>query len=537
MSKVSARFAAPPAWLDDAILYNIYPQSFFDSNGDGVGDLKGIHQKLDYVESLGVTAVWLNPIYPSPFRDAGYDVTDYLSIAPRYGTMRDFRGLLAECHRRGLKLLLDFVPGHTSTEHPWFRKSAEPSANRYSNWYIWSDSGFGDAEPQMVRGYCLREGHYLPNFFYFQPSLNYGYNNPKKSWQLPTDHPDVLALKAEMRKIMRHWLDMGVDGFRVDMASCLVKDDVRANFAIWEETRDWMDRNYRDRVLISEWSWPDRAISCGFHVDFMIHFNNEAYNSLFRAENGRNISPSNGHSFFDVAGKGNIRSFLDFFEPFLRQTRHVGHISLPTGNHDIPRLNHGRTTKELKVAMAFLLTMPGVPTIYYGDEIGMRNLTGLPSKEGGYIRTQARTPMQWSRGRTAGFSNAKSSSLYLPVDPNRDRPNVASQEGDTESLLNFVRSLIKLRRSSPALRSNGDFKAIYAMENRYPFIYRRSAQGKTFIIALNPSGKPQSVEISIRSNMLAPYVAAPGTDVRQTRGRITFHLPATSFWIGGSRQE
>ena len=514
-----------PDWLETAVIYNIYPQSFQDSNGDGIGDLEGIRLKLDYIQSLGVNVLWLNPVYPSPFRDAGYDISDYCAIAPRYGTLKDMDRLIADAHQRGLRLLLDFVPGHTSDQHPWFRASADVKKNRYSDWYVWSEGGFGPAEVNMVLGASDRDGHYLPNFFHFQPALNYGYtkSDPKKPWQKSPAHPGAIALRKEMKKIMAFWLDRGVDGFRVDMASCLIKgetDNVE-NKKLWREMRTWQERHYPGRILVSEWSWPARAIDSGFHIDFMIHFNNPAYNSLFRLEPGRNVFPSDENSYFDRRGKGDVHQFLKHHTPNHKAVQGKGFISVPSGNHDLPRLNCRRSAAELKTIFTFLLTWPGVPAIYYGDEIGMQNRTGLASKEGGYIRTQARTPMQWDSGFNAGFSSAKPSDLYLPVESPTDGRSVAEQEADPRSLLHYIRALLKLRGQHPALQASGKLR-ILTKSSGYPLAYLRESGSERFLIVIQPKAGRVTDTFSLPpGSVLGPQVSAQACRIEGIGSKMT----------------
>lgn len=524
-----------PKWLESAILYNIYPQSFFDSNGDGIGDLKGIRQKLAYIKSLGVTAVWLNPVYPSPFRDAGYDITDHCAIASRYGSLDDMDRLIQGCHEMGLRLLLDLVPGHTSDEHPWFCESRNVKRNPKSDWYIWSQGGFAETAPGMVMGASDRDGHYLPNFFYFQPALNYGYAKPDsaKPWKKSPGHSAGRALRIELKRIMAFWLDRGVDGFRVDMASSLVKEDKdnSENKRLWLEIRRWLDQSYTDRVLISEWSWPARAIASGFHLDFMIHFNNPAYNSLLRMESGRNIFPSSGESYFDRRGRGDVRNFLKHHHPNHRAVRGKGFISVPSGNHDLPRVNCRRTREELKTIFTFLLTWPGVPTIYYGDEIGMRNRGGLDSKEGGYIRTQARTPMQWSPGANAGFSSALSQELYLPVEEKTCGRSVSEQEGDPRSLLNHVRFLLKLRQTHPALQASGALNVL-TDSSGYPFAYLRESGEDCFLVVINPRQEKSNARLALPAGITLEEMIISQACAVTENGSSTFELTCGAFGCG-----
>ncbi len=508
-----------PDWLEKAVFYEIYPQTFFDSNDDGIGDIPGIIDKLDYIASLGVDAVWLNPCFVSPFGDAGYDVADFYKVAPRYGTNEDLRRLFDEARARGIRVVLDLVAGHTSIENAWFKESSRHEKNPYTDWFVWTNSCWDPGlPPQMnpVRGFSERNAGYIPNFFYFQPSLNYGFANPdpEKSWQQPVDAPGPRAVREELRKIMKFWLDMGAAGFRVDMASSLIKNDPghRANIQLWREMRTWMEANHPDAVLMSEWSYPERAIAAGFHIDFYIHFHTYGYTSLFRKNSGFGFGSSRySFSFFDKAGAGNIMEFVDEFTHHYNATRDAGYICIPTGNHDIqPRLGRNRDWNDLKVAYAFLMTMPGVPKIYYGDEIGMQGVTGLPSKEGGYERTQVRTPMQWSHGPNAGFSFAKAADLYLPVEPELDQRTVADQEADPDSLLNSVRRFIELRRAHPALCNRSEFLPLYAQPGRYPLVYLRRGSGETILVAVNPAGR--DVEVSI------PAVEGAGGSVKVLYG-------------------
>lgn len=230
-----------PAWLHDAVFYEIYPQSFRDTNGDGIGDIPGIIEKLDYLQRLGINALWLNPCFDSPFLDAGYDVRDFRKVAPRYGTNVDLRRLFREAKARGIRVCLDFVAPHTSLDHPWFLASCKHAPNRYTNRYIWTDSMYSAPSPlPFLQGYGEREGAVATNFFYCQPKLNFGYlqPDPSKPWQLPMDHPDVQALWKEMMDIACFWLKMGAAGFRCDSAKSLVVGDPRKGTArFWRTLR------------------------------------------------------------------------------------------------------------------------------------------------------------------------------------------------------------------------------------------------------------------------------------------------------------
>lgn len=465
-----------PKWLDEAVFYEIYPQSFYDANGDGIGDFEGVIQKLDYIKDVGCNALWLNPCFDSPFKDAGYDVRDYRKTAPRYGTNEDLKRLFAEAHERNMHVLLDLVPGHTSEEHPWFLESKKEAPNEYWNRYIWTDNWFTwDADgARLIAGEVPRNASYVTNFFKCQPALNYGFLNPREPWQFPVTHPDALATREALKDIMRFWLDAGADGFRVDMADSLVKfDDERKSgtSAVWKDVRAMLDRDYPEAALVSEWSNPPLALGAGFHMDFLLDHAGGGYRSLMRDyQLDGNLHPFNDNSFFKKDGNGDIRRFLDQYLPWYESVKEIGYISLITGNHDTGRISGNLSSRELALAYALLFTMPGVPFLYYGDEIGMRYLY-LPTKEGGYTRTGSRTPMQWNKSKNLGFSTAEPDKLYLPVDPRADAPTVEEQQRDPNSLLSTMKALLKLRHAEPDLQSKPNLKILHA-EKRL-FVYRR----------------------------------------------------------------
>jgi len=482
-------FRPAPAWLADAVFYQIYPQSFADSDGDGIGDFNGIAERLDHLEWLGVNTVWLNPCFVSPFRDAGYDVADYLTVAPRYGSAEDLAALVDEARRRGIRILLDLVAGHTSDRHPWFRASADdPEDHRY----IWAPEGRPDG---FVPSPGTRPGSYLPNFFDVQPALNFGYarEDPAEPWRQPVDAEGPRANRAALREIMDHWLGLGLAGFRVDMAASLVKDDQdRSETAgVWTELRQWLDRAHPEAVLLSEWGDPEVSVPAGFHTDFFLHFGGPTNGLPLRSlwNNGEGTLDAAWDPmdcFFDPEGKGSPRPFVEAYDKAATAVRGSGFISLPTANHDFSRLNCGpRTPEQLPAAFAFQLTWPTLPAIYYGDEIGMRYVPGLPDKEGSvlgprYNRAGSRTPMQWDDGPNAGFSTSPGHRLYLPLDPSPDRPTVAAQRTDETSLLHLVRRLIALRSTTPELGPQGSLEVLHT---GYPFVYVR---GGRFLVVVNP---------------------------------------------------
>lgn len=482
-------------WLDDAVFYEIYPQSFQDANSDGIGDFRGIIRRLDYIRELGCNAIWMNPCFLSPFHDAGYDVADYYTAAPRYGSNDDLKELFCEAHARGIKIILDLVPGHTSIDHPWFQQSALPTPNEFTDRYIWTDSvwedfnGVGNIRGSL-RGYSERDGSCAVNFYTTQPALNFGFAHPdpEHPWQQAANAPGPMATRQAMKDVMRFWLSMGCDGFRVDMAASLIKNDPdsSATIALWQDFRAFLDAEFPDAVMVSEWGQPDKALAGGFHMDFLLHFGPSHYNDLFRCD----------HPFFSKKG-GDISQFAEKYQELYRSTGGKGLICIPSGNHDMRRLAWKLDEEEMKIAFAFLLSMPGAPFIYYGDEIGMKYLK-TPSVEGGSERTGARSPMQWDSSANAGFSCASPEKLYIPIDPDPNRPTVEKQAADPHSLYHEVKKLIALRHSHPVLQSRAAFQFLYAGKNQYPLVYTRSNEEGTLLIAINPSEQAAACSIPVR---------------------------------------
>ena len=538
-----------PEYLHNAVFYQIYPQTFYDTDADGIGDLEGIIEKLDYVKSLGVDGFWINPFFESPFMDGGYDVSDFYHVADRYGTIEDARRMFDEAEKRGLKILFDYVISYTSVEHPWFKQSAKQEPNMYSNWYIWTDNTWINPpevyKDAFIKGYSRRNGQFMRNFYWCQPALNFGFTKPETSWMLPIDHPDILALQEELKRVLRFWMDMGADGFRADMAGALVKN---ANITekdqlfstrdegtklFWNKIRSIMDQEYPGSIMVAEWSHPESALcGGGFHADFYHWF--QGYNDLIQKESWRILNGySDGYSFFDKEGKGNITFFLESYLDQYNKTAGKGYINLPLGNHDLSRLNIQRSTRDLEIIYAFSLTMPGIPFIFYGNEIGMRQLYGLPYVEGAYKpRAGGRTPMQWTPGKNLGFSSAESEKLYLPVDQADDAPNVQNQEKDPNSLLNRVRRLIRLKKEEKALCAYAEFVPLYARKNTYPFVYARAFEDKAVLVILNPAGRPAEADFTLKP-LYHDHRLLSGEKVnlRITDGQYHIQVPGQTYAI------
>ena len=480
-----------PKWLDDALFYEIYPQSFKDTNSDGIGDFNGVMEKLDYIKSLGCNAIWMNPCFESPFLDAGYDVADYCKIAPRYGTNDDAKRLFKEVHDRGMHILLDLVPGHTSIYHPWFKESQKAAKNKYTDRYVWSDNVWGGNGMTFLPGISQRYGAVAINFFAHQPSLNYGFQNRTETWQQSPDDEGPKATLEAMMNVMRFWLKMGCDGFRVDMAHSLVKNDPDSigTIALWNKVRDTLDKEFPEYAMISEWGEPDKSLQGGFHMDFLLHFGPSHYNDLFRCD----------EPFFSKRGKGVIKEFIDKYNENLVKSEGKGMICIPSGNHDMIRLAKYLDPHEIKLAFAFLLSMPGAPFIYYGDEIGMRYVEGLASVEGGYERTGSRSPMQWDDTPNSGFSCAFEDKMYIKMDPDPDRPTVESQLADENSILNEIKELITIRKAHSALLNTA---SVEFLTETYPLIYRRKSADESILVIINPADKKVKCPIEVKGDII-----------------------------------
>lgn len=533
-------------WLRDAVLYEIYPQSFADSDGDGVGDLRGVINRLDYIASLGVNTLWFNPCFASPFVDAGYDVSDYLQIAPRYGSNGDLVELVVKARQRGIKVLLDLVAGHTSIEHPWFQRELHAAGrDPLGDRYVWCEelpvrswSTDIPGTPAWVASPGSRPGYYLKNFYDEQPALNFGWVETVEGqgWRDSVDAAGPRRNVQALKDIMAFWLDRGVAGFRIDMAFSLVKDDTADNrgipltTAIWREIREWLDLAYSDAVIIPEGNEPHTDQPLAFDADFFLVITEE-HASLFD-NHAAGLLPfqTPREPFFSAKGLGSTSAFLHGWSA-AKKPDPDRLVIMSTADHDFDRLCCGpRTPEQLGAALTFLLTWGSVPCIYYGDEIGMRYLPDMPNVEGAicnpaYNRAGCRTPMQWDDNLNAGFSSADPGDLYLPIDPDPGRPTVAAQEQDAKSTLHLVRSLIAIRKAIPALGTRASTRVLHA---GYPFAYLRD---ETHLVVVNP-GREQTTlvsdEISGAECVISDGVSIAGDTVTIERfGYGIFTLPGS----------
>ncbi len=495
-------------WWQYGTIYQIYPRSFLDSDGDGIGDLRGVTAKLDYLQDLGVDAIWLSPIYPSPMVDFGYDVADYTAIHPAFGTMADFDRLVAAAHARRIRLILDLVANHSSAEHPWFKESRSSRTSLKRDWYIWRDpapdggppnnwlSEFGgpawELEPATGQ-------YYLHTFHAAQPDLN---------WR----NPDV---QETMLDVMRFWFDRGVDGFRVDVMWHLVKDAAfrdnppnpaydgshpyRRLVPLYTEDQPEVHdvvammrsvaEEYDERVIIGEIYLPVRQLVSyygrdgrGAHLPFNFQLLTEPWNAR------------------------RIDQLIDEYERLLPPHAWPNWV---LSNHDLPRVASRVGPEQARIAAMLLLTLRGTPTLYYGDELGMEDSadphgaardpkTSMPGYRLG--REGSRTPMQWSVQPHAGFTAGLP---WLPVASDAHTRNVETQLTSDASMLSFTRRLIALRRAERAL-STGDYRTLNATGNL--LAYLREGDGRRFLVALNLGGERETLVPPKRMNFSGEVV-------------------------------
>lgn len=484
--------------IKDLIFYEIYPTSFYDSNNDGIGDLKGIIEKLDYISSLGFNALWINPFYLSPFKDGGYDVKDFFEVDPRFGNNEDLINLIKECHKRNIKITIDLVAGHASEENKEFLLSAKDEKNYYSDLFIWNNSTW-ELEPnyRLISGRHERFGNYLVNFFSVQPAFNYGFNKIEyPSWQMSYKDERTFKAREYMLNVMRYYLKMGIDGFRVDMADSLVKNDdnKEATIEVWNYLFDKIRSEFKEAIFIAEWSNPYQSFKAGFDIDFLLSGHRHFLNSLTRHFLDEE----------DILKGGDLSYFIKNMNELLSHSKNTSkYLGLISGNHDTERLATTHNINELKLIYLLLLTLPGIPFIYYGDEIEMKH-SNIKSKDGGYQRTGDRTPMQWDDDVNAGFSKTNKE-LYLPVFL-ADKSNLKDKLNDKDSLIHVIKDLIAIRKKYSSLTSL-DFEI--KEENRIIRIYRDN-----LLIVINLSNN----EIKIDNEMI--YNLSKGNSILPISGAI-----------------
>ncbi|PZS31870.1 MAG: alpha-amylase [Pseudonocardiales bacterium] len=522
-------------WWQAGVIYQIYPRSYADTDGDGVGDLPGITGRLDHLQRLGVDAIWLSPIYPSPMLDFGYDVTDHTGIDPLFGDLARFDTLIAEAHQRGLRVLMDFIPNHTSDRHPWFTAARSGRHDPYRDWYLWADPAADGGPPNNWRSVFGGPAWTLDGesgqYFYHaylpqQPDLN---------WR-------NRAVRAAQLDIMRTWLDRGVDGFRIDAFRHLLKDDQlrdnppkpqwRVGMAPYDALLPEHTADHPDigdlvaliRAVIDNHPAPRGAAAPGDRVLI-----GELYLPIERlmryygpAGAGLHL-PSNMHLIDTPWQAERVGALIDAYEAALPAGAWPNWVS---GNHDRSRIATRVGPAQARVAAMLLLTLRGTPTLYYGEEIGMHDVP-IPSElvQDPYERRVAgvglgrdpeRTPMQWTADPGAGFC-APHSRPWLPLAEDAAVVNVATQNGQEDSMVTLYQRLLALRRAVPAL-SVGSYSPLQAAGDVLAYV--REHQSQRIVVALNLSDRPRTVALSGISRGRILLSTDPHRPTRQLAGTV-----------------
>jgi alpha-glucosidase len=500
-------------WWQRGIVYQVYPRSFCDSNGDGVGDLRGIQRRLDHLEWLGVDAVWISPIYPSPMADFGYDVADYTDVEPLFGSLAELDALMDDLHRRGMRLVLDFVPNHTSNAHPWFRDARSSRAAMHRDWYIWRDPASDGGPPndwQSVFGGPAWEWDEQTGQFYFHSFLA---EQPDLDWTNPQVH-------AAMDDVMRFWLRRGVDGFRIDVLALLAKgpelvplapDQPRA---IERTPPDYE----RDQPEIHELVRHIRGVADEFDDRLLIGEIYQEPEGLVRyyGENGAGIHlPFNFQLLLVPWQAERIHATIRRYEQLMPA---YGWPNWVLSNHDHSRVASRVGAAQARVAAVLLLTLRGTPTLYYGDEIGMGDVD-IPSEairdpqglRGGLARDVARTPMRWDGTPTAGFTSGEP---WLPIGPSVGEINVETERDDPGSMLTLYRRLIRLRRAEQALHA-GPWRDLGTAGSA--IAYLRGGGDRKFLVCVNLANEAADLPARARGMPGRVAIATPSLDREGTR--------------------
>lgn len=512
-------------WWQRGVIYQIYPRSFMDASGDGIGDLRGIIQRVDYLaDTLGVDAVWLSPFYPSPMADFGYDVADYTGIDPVFGSLEEFDELVAKIHQKQLKIIIDYVPNHSSDQHPWFIESSSSQDNPRRDWYTWRDAKLDGSPPNnwlSVFGGSAWEWHpatgqyYLHSFLKEQPDLN---------WRNP-------QVKQAMLDVLRFWMERGVDGFRIDVAHFIMKDPgLRDNplkkkpgsdyhkplgdydSQVMKHSQNHPDIHplYREiRQLLEEYSQERQRVSVGeIHI-----FELDKWAQYY----GRDLDELHMPLNFQLLGvdlqAAKVKEVVDSIEQVIPDGAWPNYVF---GNHDETRIASRYSGQQARLVAMLVLTLRGTPTMYYGDEIGMQEATIPPDLQQdpwgirvpGLGRDGCRTPMQWSDKANAGFSAPEADPCWLPIHEDFPETNVESQLGKPDSTLNLYRRLLAHRKASPALQA-GSYRPIDRVrKNCYAF--QRALQGftdQTVVLNFSPAeltidlGQPGTGEVKVSTYM------------------------------------
>ena len=533
-------------WYKDAIIYQVHVRTFYDSNGDGIGDFPGLEQKLDYLQELGTNAIWLMPFFPSPLRDDGYDIADYYSVHSSYGTLDDFRKFLKAAHDRGIRVIIEMVLNHTSEQHPWFQESRSSQDNPRRDWYVWSDTDtrykgariiFLDTEMSNWAWDPISKSYYWHRFFSHQPDLNY-------------DNP---AVRQEMWNVMKFWLEMGVDAFRLDAVPYLVEregtscENLPETHEILKDLRRKLDKEFPGRMLLAEANqWPaDLRPYFGDGDEFHMAFHFPLMPRMFMGvkledrkpiteilQQTPEIPPSCQWCLFlrnhDELTLEMVKDLeRDYMYDAYAQNKTM-RINLGIRRRLAPLLDNDR--RRIELMNGILMSLPGTPIIYYGDEIGMGDNINLGDRNG------VRTPMQWSGGWNGGFSGADPESLYAPLILNPvygyQAVNVLSQRRSEHSLLSWMRRIIAVRRSTGVF-GKGSIEFLYPANHRV-LAYVRQLGKETVLAVNNLSSAAQAVELDLRKYKGNILIEMFGKNIFPRVGELPYLLtmgPYQFYWF------
>ena len=533
-------------WFKDAIIYQVHVRTFSDSNGDGIGDFQGLEQKLEYLQELGINAIWLMPFFPSPLRDDGYDIADYTSVHASYGNLEDFKRFLDSAHDRGIRVIIEMVLNHTSDQHTWFQQSRSSQDNPYRDWYVWSESDtlykgariiFLDTEMSNWAWDPISKSYYWHRFFSHQPDLNY-------------DNP---AVREEMWNLMKFWLEMGVDGFRLDAVPYLVEregtncENLPETHAILKEFRRRLDEQFPGRMLLAEANqWPaDLRPYFGDADEFHMAFHFPLMPRMFmgvKLEDRKPITeilqqtpeiPSSCQwcLFLRNHDELTLEMVTDVERDYMYDAYAANktmRLNLGIRRRLAPLLDNDR--RRIELMNGILMSLPGTPIIYYGDEIGMGDNINLGDRNG------VRTPMQWSGGWNGGFSTADPENLYAPLILNPiygySAINVLSQRRMEHSLLSWMRRIIAVRRSNRVF-GNGSIEFLYPANHRI-LTYVRRFENETVLAVNNLSSAAQAVELDLRRFKGNILIEMFGKNIFPRVGELPYLLtlgPYQFYWF------
>jgi len=538
--------SADPLWYKDAVFYQLHVKSFADSNGDGIGDFPGLTAKLDHVSSLGVDCLWLQPMYPSPFKDDGYDISDYVNIHPSYGTLQDFERFLDEAHSRGLRVIIELVLNHTSDQHAWFAEARSSRDNPRRDWYVWSDTDdryrgvriiFIDTELSNWAWDPVSKAYYWHRFFSHQPDLNY-------------DNP---AVREEVWRVMKFWLDLGVDGFRVDAVPYLVEregtscENLPETHDVLKELRAKLDAHFAGRVLLAEANmWPEDVrpyFGNGdeFHMSFHFPIMPRIFMAL-RLEDRKPLidiierTPSIPDTCqWAIFLRNHDELTLEMVTEIERQYMWDEYAKDPRARINLGIRRRLATLMEgdrrrVQLMSGLLMSLPGSPIMYYGDEIGMGDNMYLGD------RNSVRTPMQWSNGVNAGFSSADPERLWLPLVSNAlygyQAVNVDSQQRNPTSLLNWTRRLIEVRRSTRVF-GRGSIEFLKPANHRV-LAFTRTLGRERVLVVCNLAGTAQVAELDLSALAGAIPIEMFGGSIFPRIGREPYPVmvgPFDFYWF------